>query len=894
VISGSSCREDREALGGAILGVPYEVEDDVIPYRYKIEMPERSEASAEGAPVTVERLEDFESGKEKMTRRKILSCLMAEYDPLGLISPALVKSKLMIRGLYRKEAKLGWDSTVSEVETGEWVKRFRRQLTEGAAVFPRSTKPQGAVGIPDLTGFADSSLEALCVAIYVVWTVGDGSRVARLMMAKCRVAPLSGTSIPRGELQAMVVLLRLMASMVSSLWMKVGKITVFSDSQCTLAALRKVGAPLRPYFANRVSESLALLKELEKLCDTVVRVRHVPGKLNPADLGTRGTATMTDLGSHSTWQDGPAFLRLPEDQWPETLEEEGAIPTEECVQFHVNLAQEMSPTKKLAKNPWMILIGQIRNRTSLGSLLTKMAMQAMMGEKWDSIARIFARVIKAIIQGDQEKISSLKDPSPTEVCLAKEMMFVASAPSAVQAFQQDQLLSLGGILRGGEVWIEGRVRKEKLADLLGMSRLRIIMPGEPLAVLITRAAHCQDHRRNYKDVVARVRRLAWIPKGTRLAKTIVDHCPICRLQDKKEGKQLMGPLPDLRLQSSAPFVNTSLDLFGPFNVKDVAKGRRTFKCWAVAFACLTTKAVCFLACPGYDAVTFITTYRGFVAIYGPPTVVYSDHAPSIIRASEDMDWEKVAKELGRQGTEWRLTLKGCSWRNGVAERVIRSARHTLSHLLQKDKLLNFQELNTILLEVSAVINSRPLAIRVGSEGNFHSISASDILLGRTPQARPVPLRMEDEQDNNAVADNFFHLQELVSAWWEEWMVHCFPEMVYRTKWKVSHRDLCVGDIGHIKYDSKVGRPSWKLARVTEVHPGADQKVRTITVSFRPTRAGEKVLPYNPKGLTKMKIGVQRFAVLYTTEEQNLRAASEVETGDLYKTPLRPHPPSGGV
>ena len=73
----------------------------------------------------------------------------------------------------------------------------------------------------------------------------------------------------------------------------------------------------------------------------------------------------------------------------------------------------------------------------------------------------------------------------------------------------------------------------------------------------------------------------------------------------------MGRLPPERLEVIAPFEATALDLFGPFWVKDTAKGRRRFKCWVVSYICMGAKAICMLPCPGYGTEEFLTTHRFF-------------------------------------------------------------------------------------------------------------------------------------------------------------------------------------------------------------------------------------------------------------------------------------------
>ena len=173
--------------------------------------------------------------------------------------------------------------------------------------------------------------------------------------------------------------------------------------------------------------------------------------------------------------------------------------------------------------------------------------------------------------------------------------------------------------------------------------------------------------------------------------------------------QLMGLLPQERLSVVAPFEATALDLFGPFWVKDAAKGRRRFKCWVVAYVCMGAKAVCLLPCPGYSTDDFLMTHRFFTGLFGRPKIIYTDHAPSLIKASETPDWGDIGNRVGQQGTEWRLTAKGCSWRNGLAERVVRSARHTLAHELEVGETLDFHQFGAVLAVVAAILNSRPLS-----------------------------------------------------------------------------------------------------------------------------------------------------------------------------------------
>ena len=103
------------------------------------------------------------------------------------------------------------------------------------------------------------------------------------------------------------------------------------------------------------------------------------------------------------------------------------------------------------------------------------------------------------------------------------------------------------------VWVTGRVRGEHLAVLLGTKSLTVILASEPLAWTILHKAHREDHRRGPRNTAARSRRLVWIVSATRLAKSVNGRCFQCRYKDRKLEKQLMGQLPQERLEVNTPF-----------------------------------------------------------------------------------------------------------------------------------------------------------------------------------------------------------------------------------------------------------------------------------------------------------------------------------------------------
>ena len=82
---------------------------------------------------------------------------------------------------------------------------------------------------------------------------------------------------------------------------------MWTDSAIVLGYITNRRKRFQTFVANRV----AAIHELTK----PDQWRHVDGKLNPADLASRGLHAGNEFVL-STWISGPKFLYLPEDRWP--------------------------------------------------------------------------------------------------------------------------------------------------------------------------------------------------------------------------------------------------------------------------------------------------------------------------------------------------------------------------------------------------------------------------------------------------------------------------------------------------------------------------------------------------------------------------------------------------
>ena len=122
--------------------------------------------------------------------------------------------------------------------------------------------------------------------------------------------PVGSLSIRKLELQAAVLSVRLGSMIKKEHDFDIFPVYFWSDSIAVLGQLRGSSKRNPAFIANRLSEILDT-SELNQW-------RHCPGKRNPADDGSRGLRTDA-VTSESRWLNGPAFLVLPEDKWPENV-----------------------------------------------------------------------------------------------------------------------------------------------------------------------------------------------------------------------------------------------------------------------------------------------------------------------------------------------------------------------------------------------------------------------------------------------------------------------------------------------------------------------------------------------------------------------------------------------
>ncbi|XP_031339598.1 uncharacterized protein LOC116168083 [Photinus pyralis] len=113
-------------------------------------------------------------------------------------------------------------------------------------------------------------------------------------------------------------------------------------------------------------------------------------------------------------------------------------------------------------------------------------------------------------------------------------------------------------------------------------------------------------------------------------------------------------------------------------------------------------------------------------------------------------------------------------------------------------LLTFERFYTLLVQIEAVLNSRPLTPLSNDPSDYIPLTPSHFLIGRPLTAVP---ELEFMQLPENRLSHFQQVQRLQQHFWARWSLEYVSELQQRVKWRSNYEILKVGDLVVIKEDN---------------------------------------------------------------------------------------------
>ena len=349
----------------------------------------------------------------------------------------------------------------------------------------------------------------------------------------------------------------------------------------------------------------------------------------------------------------------------------------------------------------------------------------------------------------------------------------------------------------------------------------VILPGKShVALLVIRSCHEQSSHQGRLITEGAIRTKGyWITGVKRLIGSMLRQCVKCKRLRGKEQCQIMGVLPEDRLTVQPPFSNIGVDVFGPWEVitRKTRGGAANSKRWAALFTCLSTRAVHIEVLESMSTSSFINAYRRLVALRGKVSIIRSDQGTNFVGA------EKLIKDV-----KWIFNPPHASHMGGVWERMIGVSRRILDAMFQENaKNITHEVLVTLMAEVSAVINSRPIT-EVSTDPEDPVILSPAMLL--THRGAEVHENLTDFDTRDMYREQWKRVQVLTEYFWNRWRREYLNTLQKRRKWTQQVPDIKVGDVVLLK-DKETVRGDWPIARISEVIPSDnDRRVRKVMLT----------------------------------------------------------------
>lgn len=757
------------------------------------------------------------------TKRQFLSALHSVYDPLGLGAAFLLKGKKIFQDTCKLQVK--WDDILGQNILDEWCAWVDNVKFLSSVSLPRCYKPEDFGNVTDcsLHHFSDASELGYGQASYLRLVNQHGKVHCCLVFAKARVAPLKFVTIPRLELTAATLSVKIAKMLHKEIDIPIKTEFFWCDSQVVLGYIKSESRTFKTFVANRV--------QYIRDNSNPDQWHYVKTKNNPADDASRGLKS-TDTLRIDRWFSGPEFLWKDKNHWPEQKE-----------QYAVVLDDS-----ELKKNVLVFTVSKVD--TVLNRLQERCS-------DWYKMCRIMALVIlsKDIWMKKKKlelKYNALKDMIDVQLLkraqlLIFKMVQAECFPDVIRNVNADNhLKALNPFIDElGIIRVGGRLRRSNLnPDQMHP----IVLPKKhQVTTLIVRSCHETVAHGGRGMTLNQLRGEGiWIVSANSVVRDFIFHCVGCRRLRGKLSEQQMADLPAKRCVESAPFTHCGVDMFGPFIVKE---RRSELKRYGAIFTCLSSRAVHIEVTHSLDTDSFIQALRRFIARRGKIRSILSDNGSNFLgadnelkKAFNEMNHSKIKSFLNQQESDWvpswRYNPPAASHMGGIWERQIRSARNILNALLQTHSTcLNDENLHTLMTEVEAVINSRPLTVETLSDVNsLLPLSPSNVLTMKSEVVMPPPGSFD--RPDLYCRRRWRRVQHIVNEFWSRWRKEFLSSLQQRKKWQVKKRNFCIGDVVLLKEDT--GRNQWPMGRIVEIESDDEMMVRSVQLQLADTD-GPKVL-----------------------------------------------------
>uniref|UniRef100_A0A914Z2Y1 Integrase catalytic domain-containing protein n=1 Tax=Panagrolaimus superbus TaxID=310955 RepID=A0A914Z2Y1_9BILA len=731
------------------------------------------------------------------TKRNISKFIASSFDPLGMLTPVTMKGKAFLQKLFKQGYP--WDKSLNKELQYEWQTivddwngeiQIPRRLVQG-------TMPSNEQ--IEIHAFGDASQTAYCACVFLRIKTSTGY-VTPLVFAKTKLQPLNkDLTIPKMEVMGIWLAAKIASFVAKEFKIESSKKFVWTDSQ------------ISTYWYKKLPKNVFVTNRLKAVLESNVELLFVPGKMNPADLGTRGIS-FDELQTSKCWWQGPAFLQHEEKFWPK-------LP-----QGGVDLIQTITA---------LISLNATKNTVTLQNIELEREYEIDTNLSWTDLKKKISMHVKNTVN---EQSLTAKDLMQIENMLIKQEQEIYISPE----IEKHLKLAKND---NGIYCINTRFDHAEL-----INKNPIFLPkNSPLTKMIVMDIHLKLHHSGVPHTLSKVRETYWIPSGRFIVQRIISKCKSCKIWKAKPFVlPNMPQLPATRVNKSSPFQNVGIDYAGPFKIKGVKE-----KSWIILFTCFTTRLIHLEPVTSMASIDFLQCFRRFISRRGLPHFVLSDNAKQFKTTSTTLDkiWKESIQDkqainfFNENGIVWEFITERAPWKGGLYERLVSLVKNAIKQTLGH-QVLNFNEFWTFLNEVESTINSRPITY-VHSKESF-VIRPIDFITPKIEIRLPATATNDYLNDptylptnsggGECLAEQYYKTIQYLDKFWELWSKD------YLNLLRERNNDIHKNARGAIQrhpivnekvivFEPDIPRGNWKTAEIKKLIKSSDNQIRSVELKY---------------------------------------------------------------
>ncbi|KAJ0169352.1 hypothetical protein K1T71_015236 [Dendrolimus kikuchii] len=268
---------------------------------------------------------------------------------------------------------------------------------------------------------------------------------------------------------------------------------------------------------------------------------------------------------------------------------------------------------------------------------------------------------------------------------------------------------------------------------------------------------------------------------------------------------------------------------------------------------MATKAIHIEVVSDLTTQGFLAAFKRFVSRRGYCSNLWSDNGTNFVGASRELDklfyaeksglHKDLAETLATNGTTWHFIPPHSPNFGGLWEAGVKSVKFHLRRIIG-DTTLTYEELATVLTQIEACLNSRPLSRIESDSDGFEVLTPGHFLVGEPLLTVP---EQNYESQNITSLRRWQLTQRMMQNFWRRWSQEYLTTFLHRYKWASQSPEPNIGDLVLVKEEDLppsrwlLGRiiakhpvedlpPSrWLLGRIIAKHPGSDGITRVVSL-----------------------------------------------------------------